>query len=101
MHAAVIISTTTTVKRASGAKEKHSHLVDDPSNPHGQVGTLGLSVCYDLRFSELYLAYRQHAEADVLLVPSAFTATTGRAHWLPLLRARAIETQWCVPFASL
>lgn len=64
------------------------------------VGTLGLSVCYDLRFSELYLAYRQHAEADVLLVPSAFTATTGRAHWLPLLRARAIETQCYVAAAA-
>ncbi len=89
------------MKRAPGAKEKHSHAADDPSTQRGQVGTLGLSVCYDLRFSELYLAYRQHAEADVLLVPSAFTATTGRAHWLPLLRARAIETQWCVPSASL
>ncbi|CAN5506688.1 carbon-nitrogen hydrolase family protein [soil metagenome] len=51
---------------------------------------LGLSICYDLRFPELYriLALRG---ADVLTVPSAFTATTGRAHWEVLLRARAIE----------
>ncbi len=51
-------------------------------------GSIGLSVCYDLRFPELYRAY---AGADLILVPSAFTATTGRAHWEPLLRARAIE----------
>lgn len=58
----------------------------------GQTWTLGLSVCYDLRFPELY---RQHAQAgaDLLLVPSAFTHTTGRAHWEVLLRARAIENQ--------
>jgi len=64
------------------------------------VGKLGLSVCYDLRFSELYVAYRQHAQADLMLVPSAFTATTGRAHWQPLLRARAIETQCYVAAAA-
>jgi len=53
---------------------------------------MGLSVCYDLRFAELYrqLAQRQ---ADVIFVPSAFTAYTGQAHWEPLLRARAIENQ--------
>ena len=51
-------------------------------------GRLGLSVCYDLRFPELYRAL---AQAEILLVPSAFTATTGLAHWEPLLRARAIE----------
>ena len=51
-------------------------------------GRLGLSVCYDLRFPELYRAL---GEADLIFVPSAFTATTGRAHWEPLLRARAIE----------
>lgn len=48
---------------------------------------VGLSVCYDLRFPELYRAMR----ADLLLVPSAFTRTTGQAHWEVLLRARAIE----------
>ena len=54
--------------------------------------TIGLSVCYDLRFPELYriLAVRG---ARILAVPSAFTASTGRDHWEPLLRARAIENQ--------
>ncbi len=53
---------------------------------------LGLSVCYDLRFPELYriLAVRG---ARLLAVPAAFTAATGRDHWQPLLRARAIENQ--------
>ncbi len=51
-------------------------------------GRLGLSICYDVRFPELY---RAAGEIDVWFVPSAFTATTGRAHWEPLLRARAIE----------
>jgi predicted amidohydrolase len=51
---------------------------------------LGLSVCYDLRFPELY---RSLEGADVISVPAAFTAYTGRAHWEVLLRARAIENQ--------
>lgn len=56
----------------------------------GERWKVGLSVCYDLRFPELY---RLHAAAGahVLLVPSAFTHTTGMAHWELLLRARAIE----------
>lgn len=49
---------------------------------------VGLSVCYDLRFPELYRAMQQ---PDLILVPAAFTATTGKAHWLTLLKARAIE----------
>jgi nitrilase len=54
------------------------------------VGRLGLSVCYDMRFPELFrLLSRQGAE--MLVVPSAFTVPTGRAHWETLLRARAIE----------
>jgi predicted amidohydrolase len=53
----------------------------------GQAWRIGLSVCYDLRFPELY----RRLAADVLLVPSAFTHTTGQAHWETLLRARAIE----------
>lgn len=51
---------------------------------------LGLSICYDLRFPELYRAL---GEVDLILVPSAFTYTTGQAHWELLLRARAIENQ--------
>lgn len=55
-------------------------------------GRLGLSVCYDLRFAELYLALARQG-ADLISVPSAFTRHTGEAHWQPLLRARAIENQ--------
>lgn len=53
---------------------------------------MGLSVCYDLRFPELYRALVREG-AQLIFVPSAFTAYTGRAHWEPLLRARAIENQ--------
>jgi len=56
------------------------------------LARFGLSICYDLRFGELYRALRERG-AEVLLVPSAFTAATGKAHWEVLLRARAIETQ--------
>lgn len=56
------------------------------------VGRLGLSVCYDLRFPELYTALRE-AGAELITAPSAFTAVTGAAHWEVLIRARAIETQ--------
>lgn len=51
-------------------------------------GRIGLSICYDLRFPELY---RAMGEVDLILIPSAFTETTGRAHWDLLLRARAVE----------
>lgn len=54
------------------------------------VGTLGLSICYDVRFPHLYRALAQRG-AEVLTVPSAFSPVTGVAHWHPLLRARAIE----------
>jgi nitrilase len=51
-------------------------------------GRIGLSVCYDLRFPELY---RAMGDVDIIIVPAAFTETTGRAHWESLVRARAIE----------
>lgn len=54
------------------------------------IGTIGLTVCYDLRFPELYRKIMEE-KADVLTVPSAFTETTGKDHWTTLLRARAIE----------
>jgi deaminated glutathione amidase len=54
-------------------------------------GGLGLTICYDLRFPQLYLALAQTG-ASFLTVPSAFTKVTGEAHWHVLLRARAIET---------
>ncbi|MGH8441590.1 MAG: carbon-nitrogen hydrolase family protein [Nevskiaceae bacterium] len=55
-------------------------------------GRIGLSVCYDLRFPELFRQLVAQG-AEVLAVPSAFTERTGEAHWEPLLRARAIENQ--------
>ena len=65
----------------------------------GHRWRVGLSVCYDLRFAELYRAYAAQG-ADLLLVPSAFTYTTGQAHWEPLLRARAVENLCCVAAAA-
>jgi predicted amidohydrolase len=60
------------------------------------LAAFGLSICYDLRFAELYTRLAA-AGADVLTVPSAFTLTTGKDHWHPLLRARAIENQcWVI-----
>lgn len=56
------------------------------------LGRVGMSVCYDLRFPELY-ARLVEADAELIIVPSAFTVPTGAAHWEVLLRARAIETQ--------
>ena len=64
------------------------------STPFGRIG---LSVCYDLRFPELY---RAMGECTLIVVPSAFTYTTGRAHWEVLLRARAIENQCYVLAAA-
>ena len=61
-----------------------------PAAMETPFGRFGLSVCYDLRFPELYRAL---GTVDAWLVPSAFTAVTGAAHWDTLLRARAIENQ--------
>jgi len=61
-----------------------SRVVDTP------VGKLGLAVCYDMRFPELFRVMSRQG-ADMFVVPSAFTVPTGRAHWETLLRARAIE----------
>jgi len=63
------------------------------------VGRLGLSICYDVRFPELYQALRL-AGAELVVVPAAFTAVTGAAHWEVLLRARAIESQCYVLAAN-
>lgn len=54
------------------------------------IGRVGLSICYDLRFPELF---RAMGAVDLVVVPAAFTSTTGRAHWEVLLRSRAIENQ--------
>ncbi|MEI6738006.1 MAG: carbon-nitrogen hydrolase family protein [Pseudomonadota bacterium] len=57
-------------------------------SPYGRIG---LSICYDLRFPELYRAMGSMGDVDIIVIPSAFTATTGKAHWESLVRARAIE----------
>ena len=62
---------------------------------------VGVSICYDLRFPELYRRLVKDRGAEVLLVPAAFTAHTGAAHWHLLLRARAVENQaWVVAAAQ-
>jgi deaminated glutathione amidase len=65
---------------------------DRPAVAATPLGRLGLSICYDLRFSNLYRRLVREG-AEILCVPAAFTLTTGRDHWEPLLRARAIEDQ--------
>lgn len=63
------------------------------------VGNLGLALCYDMRFPEMSLCLAKQG-AHILSYPSAFTRNTGLAHWEPLLRARAIETQCYVVAAA-
>ena len=74
-------------------------VVADITDRTGQVWRVGLSVCYDLRFPELYRIYATQG-AHILLAPSAFTYTTGQAHWELLLRARAVENQCWVLAAA-
>jgi predicted amidohydrolase len=64
---------------------RDTRLVETP------VGKLGLAVCYDMRFPELFRALSRQG-ADLFVVPAAFTVPTGEVHWLPLLQARAIES---------
>jgi predicted amidohydrolase len=70
-----------------------------PAIVNTPLGRMGLSICYDLRFPDLYSAYSK-ADVDILAVPSAFTVPTGEAHWHVLLRARAIESQSFVVAAA-
>jgi len=63
-----------------------------------EIGNIGLSVCYDLRFPEMYRKMHEH-NVQIITAPSAFTATTGEAHWESLLRARAVENL-CYVIAS-
>jgi nitrilase len=69
----------------------------EPAAFEAACGTVALSICYDLRFPELYRRFRDLA---LILAPSAFTATTGAAHWHLLLRARAVENQCYVLAAA-
>ncbi len=78
--------------RESGSVARGDAVVCADIEVDGHAHTVGLSVCYDLRFPELYRALAT-AGAEVLTVPSAFTLQTGRDHWHPLLQARAIENQ--------
>ena len=66
---------------------------DTPVAIDTQLGRIALSICYDLRFPELYRQLGKDRPLDLIVVPAAFTETTGRAHWEILLRARAIENQ--------
>ncbi|MEX1664950.1 carbon-nitrogen hydrolase family protein [Zhongshania arctica] len=63
------------------------------------LGRIGLAVCYDLRFPEMFRGMLD-LSMDIIVLPSAFTRNTGWAHWLPLLRARAIENQCLVVAAN-
>lgn len=65
---------------------------DKPVTAETDYGTVGLTICYDLRFPELY-RYLAAKGAKIIFVPSAFMAATGKDHWEPLIRARAIENQ--------
>lgn len=73
---------------------------DDPVVVDTPFGRLGLTVCYDLRFPELY-RYLAEQGAEILLVPSAFTSATGEPHWELLLRARAVENLCYVVGANM
>ena len=80
---------------ASGESWRESSVYDAGSGPvvvETPLGTLGLTICYDVRFPDLFSALAK-ASVDAIAVPAAFTVPTGKAHWHTLLRARAIEAQ--------
>ena len=83
----------------NGERYEESEMIEAGRQPlafDAPFGRVGLSICYDLRFPELY---RHLGTLDLLVLPAAFTEQTGRAHWEILLRARAIENQ-CYVLAS-
>lgn len=82
--------------RESAMYEAGTSAVIVPDTP---VGKLGLTICYDLRFPELFQRLSE-AGADVISVPAAFTVPTGRAHWQVLMRARAIEAELFIVAAA-
>ena len=69
----------------------HQPRVFELTDRQGQTWRIGLSVCYDLRFPELFRQLSQDQPCDLFVLPAAFTYTTGLAHWELLLRARAVE----------
>lgn len=82
------------VNLSSGESWRESAAYDAGDAPvlvHTPLGLMGLAICYDMRFPDLFSAYAK-AGSDVITVPSAFTVPTGEAHWHSLLRTRAIES---------
>jgi nitrilase len=86
-------------RQAEYSESRSFEAGDQPVVVDTSIGRLGLTICYDLRFPELYRTL-QEAGAEIFTVPSAFTRTTGEAHWEVLLRARAIENQCFVVAAN-
>ena len=82
----VTVSPTETYRESAGVRPGNRAVVTQTP-----FGTVGLTVCYDVRFPQLHRALA-HAGAEIILQPAAFSTVTGAAHWEPLLRARAIET---------
>ncbi|HEU0310763.1 MAG TPA: carbon-nitrogen hydrolase family protein [Sphingomicrobium sp.] len=82
--------------RESAMYEAGTEAVVVPDTP---LGKLGLTICYDLRFPELFQRLSE-AGADVIVVPAAFTVPTGQAHWQVLMRARAIEAELFIVAAA-
>lgn len=79
-------------KQAAYSESRSYEAGDEIQTVATELGCLGLSVCYDLRFPELYRELFRRG-AEIVTVPAAFTRVTGKAHWETLLRARAIENQ--------
>jgi len=84
------------VMKESTTIEPGTEILPPFDSPLGKIGSM---ICFDLRFPEIALDLKRQ-KADVLIYPSAFTAETGKVHWLPLLRARAIECQAYVVAAA-
>lgn len=82
----VQVSPTETYRESAGVRPGNRAVIAPTP-----FGTVGLTVCYDVRFPQLHRALA-HAGAEIILQPAAFSTVTGAAHWEPLLRARAIET---------
>lgn len=90
------------VALATGENWRESSVYDPGSEPvivDTPIGLLGLTICYDVRFPDLFSTLAKH-QVDVIAVPAAFTVPTGKAHWHTLLRARAIEAQAFVVAAA-